>query len=339
MTQPQTSQRTFHPLAWKVFVAGLVVLTAGVIRVNLFAPKVVPVQQVVAPATQSREPGPMRIVVTLPPLMWAVKSLAPPDAQITLLSPAGAGCEGIELTPSHVVAIERADLIVRVGSGLDDEVGSVVGTKLGLREVVMSNLTTTSYSNSVDLIPDSVPHAWLVPPAMEGCVNAIHQSVSAWMDERKAESEQTWGGCSDPVLHDLLKLVLRTRRDELSVVCREVDAEFANRLAPFKGRAIITHHDAWSAVARRYGLEVAAVIQPTHDAEPSPADLADVTRITKERGIKAIFIEPQLNPAAANRIAEITGANVLTLDPLGDGDWPAMMRKNLDALVEALSTP
>lgn len=337
MTPEKSNPPAFHPLAWKIFFAGLVVLIVGVARVNFFAPSVVPVQQVSAAATQAREPGPMRIVVTLPPLMWAVKALAPPDAQITLLAPAGAGCEGIELSPSQIVEIKRADLVVSAGGGLDDEVGSVVGTKPANRRVVMSNVTTQTHSHSSDRTPDSGPHAWLLPPIMDLALNAVQQSVDAWIDERQVELEQTWVGCSDPVLPELLKAILQFRTDFSITKCREIDAEYHNRLAPFKGRSIITHHDAWSAVARRYGLEVAAVIQHTHDAEPSPSDLAETARIAKEKGIKAIFIEPQLNAAAAERIAQVTGAKLITLDPVGGEDWPAMMRKNLDALVEGLS--
>lgn len=307
MTPEKSNPPAFHPLAWKIFIAGLVVLIVGVARVNFFAPSVVPVQQVSAPAAQAREPGPMRIVVTLPPLMWAVKALAPPDAQITLLAPAGAGCEGIELSPSHVAAIERADLVI----GASEADCAFMAEHHPPRRSPGVPVFLLMANEILDIESD---HPWLDPSAMVQWIDALSRRL---MSSNLASSKVL----AEPLL----------------AACHAVDVELRDRLAPFKGRSIITHHDAWSAVARRYGLEVAAVIQHTHDAEPSPSDLAETARIAKEKGIKAIFIEPQLNAAAAERIAQVTGARLITLDPVGGEDWPAMMRKNLDALVDGLS--
>jgi ABC-type Zn uptake system ZnuABC Zn-binding protein ZnuA len=348
MTPPPTSTRLFHPLAWKFFVAGLAVLTVGVIRVNLFGPKA-PVLPVIAPATQAREPGPMRIVVTLPPLMWAVQALAPPDAQITLLTPPGAGCEGIELTPTQAAAINTTDLLVCSGSVLDQQVKQRGDQAKGARIVVLAmsetivpdlpKLPGTPHNQQL-VLHYSGPHLWLDPALMEQWIESLLAALERVFGDICGPNYSNSNATRDCVADSLLfKRHCVKQGGSLAQQSRDIDAEYRDRLAPFKGRSIVTHHDAWSAVAHRYGLEVAAVIQHTHDAEPSPADLADAARIMKAKGIKAIFIEPQLNPAAANRIAEITGAKVLTLDPLGDGDWPAMMRKNLDALVEGLSTP
>jgi ABC-type Zn uptake system ZnuABC Zn-binding protein ZnuA len=53
--------------------------------------------------------------------------------------------------------------------------------------------------------------------------------------------------------------------------------------------------------------------------------------------VGTIFVEPQYSPAAANKIRDMAGVKVATLDPLGDGDWFLMMQKNLDALVAGMS--
>jgi ABC-type Zn uptake system ZnuABC Zn-binding protein ZnuA len=61
-----------------------------------------------------------------------------------------------------------------------------------------------------------------------------------------------------------------------------------------------------------------------------------VTDAIREHGLKAIFVEPQFSSVAAERIAHSTGIRVLPIDPLGDGDWALLMRKNLDSLVSGL---
>ena len=51
------------------------------------------------------------------------------------------------------------------------------------------------------------------------------------------------------------------------------------------------------------------------------------------------FVDPPGPDEATKRIAEAAGARVMVLDPLSDGDWPALMRRNLDALVDGLTPP
>lgn len=311
----------FHPAAVVILIIGVASLLVGALRVHFIGPSA-RVQSVMA--SEGREPGPMRIVVTLPPLMWAVKALAPKDAEITLLAPAGAGCEGIELTPAHVAAIGRADVVVRSGGGVDQPVLDATGQS---RSVIRARDVTLTASGD--------GHAWLDPARMEHLIAAIGEAIDDW---ESAEEKRllSMGECADPLLFVLLKLVRNKTAEELTTICREIDKEYRERLSALRGRSVITHHDAWRAMAQRYGLDFAAVIQHSHDAEPSPSDLAEVARIAREKSIRAIFVEPQLNPAGAVRIAEVTGAKLLTLDPVGGEDWPAMMRKNLDALVEGL---
>lgn len=99
----------------------------------------------------------------------------------------------------------------------------------------------------------------------------------------------------------------------------------------------MTHHNAFGRLAARYGLRVEAVLKQGETGEPTPATIAKVTGLARAGTISAVFVEPQSNPALAKRIAAETGVKVLTLDPLGKGEWAAMMRNNLDALVEGLS--
>jgi zinc transport system substrate-binding protein len=97
----------------------------------------------------------------------------------------------------------------------------------------------------------------------------------------------------------------------------------------------VTYHNAFARPAERYGFKVAAVIRD-FDTDPGPADLAKVVDAIREQSVHTIFVEPQYSPAAANKIRDMAGVTVATLDPLGDGDWFAMMQKNLDALAAGL---
>ncbi|MBL0927505.1 MAG: zinc ABC transporter substrate-binding protein, partial [Phycisphaerales bacterium] len=124
---------------------------------------------------------------------------------------------------------------------------------------------------------------------------------------------------------------------EARKVCEAIDAEYRAALDRAARRAIVVQHNAWQRVADRYGLQIAAVIQPDHAVEPTPSDLRRAADAVRERRLTAVFADAQASPRAAEAVARASGARVLTLDAIGDGDWPGLMRRNLAALVEGLS--
>ncbi|MBL8746367.1 MAG: zinc ABC transporter substrate-binding protein [Phycisphaerae bacterium] len=317
MTIQEAKPRAFHPAAVVIFFLGITALIVGMLRVHLGG-SMGTVQPGGAPTAHAREPGPLRLVVSLPPLLWPAKGLAPANTEFTLLTPPGSGCEGVEITPAQAAAIARADLVIRAGAHLDDSLARHPARRPWQREVTMSDPAGREEQAAAPVDQ----HPWLDPILMEQFVSRLDAAIQSCIEDIDAGE----------------RAALRGSAAELQRTCRVIDAEYRDRLAAFKGMSIVTHHDAWTHLAERYGLHVAAVIQHTHDAEPSPGDLADAANVIKEGSIRAVFIEPQLNPASAQRIAETTGAKVLVLDPLGHGDWPTMMRNNLDALVEGLAT-
>lgn len=121
-----------------------------------------------------------------------------------------------------------------------------------------------------------------------------------------------------------------------------LDAEIRGTVDAFKRKKFVAFHSAWVYFARRYGLEQAAVIEPFPGRGPSPRSLAEVVRIARDIGAKAIFAEPQLNPKAAKIIAKEVGIEVLYLDPMGDprlherSGYLELMRYNTSVFRRAL---
>lgn len=334
-----------HPGSVIILVIGLAVLAVGIVRMQI-GQMTVPARSVATEAhAPRREPGPLRIVATLPPLMWVVKGLAPEGTEFTSLSPPGSGCEGIELTPMQVAAVRRADVVVRIGFGLDDAVVRAASSAAAPRQLVLSFEDILDRDSLISAAPQPGheghshsqfnPHVWLDPGFMEQLIDRC-----SWLIAEADETARSDSPSANrlPERLEFRRLGIEENAMRLSGTCRLIDAEYRRRLGDSPTRAIVTQHDAFAYLARRYGLEIAAVIQQAHGVEPSPGDIARVAGVIRERGIRAVFIEPQINPGAANRIAETTGARVLMLDPIGDGDWPTMMRRNLEALVAGLGT-
>ncbi len=113
-----------------------------------------------------------------------------------------------------------------------------------------------------------------------------------------------------------------------------------SELAPYKGRSIITFHEAFPYFAQEFGLTIAAVVEREPGSEPSAKELAETIDLIKKNGILPLFSEPQYPAVAAQTIAEETGARVYILDPAvtGPDNYDAyinIMEDNLKVLKQA----
>lgn len=119
--------------------------------------------------------------------------------------------------------------------------------------------------------------------------------------------------------------------------CDHIDAAYRLSLVSNVSDTIVCQHNAYGYLASRYGLTVAAVLNPVGSGEVSPGDVKAVMDAVRRYNVGAIFIEPQTSASVAERIASETGIRVLTLDPVGSTDWPALMEANLEVLREGLA--
>lgn len=310
-----------------------------------------------SPADRSKVPpaaekGALSVVVSIPPLVGLVKPLLPEGATIRSLMPPGRSEHGYEFTPGDLRDVVRADVVVIVGLGLEPRVEKElasrpvdgratlnIGQALGLKQADgghdhhghdhgHGHDHAHDHDHGHDHTHDEAKgwvdqHVWLDPGLVAKLIPQVRDSVAAAMKSRG-------------VLDDASRKTLDEGADRLLARVQEVDRRYTEALSPLKGRAFATHHNAFSRVAERYGLVVAATIRELEDTEPTPSEIARAVKAIRDGKLRAVFVEPQMNHAVPKRIAEAAKVRVGVLDPLGDGDWFAMMEKNLEALVAGL---
>lgn len=296
----------------------------------------------VAPQPPRAEAGvraePISIVVTIAPLKGLAEALAPAGSRVTVLMPPGRSEHGYEPTPRDLANLAKADVTVRIGLGLEPRVESFVKERprAGRIDVGMAaslGIAAEEHHEHDHSDPDHDhaahavdPHLWLDPSLVEAFVPHLAKAIG--------DSASAKGG-----LDDADRAALEERSRALVTKVREVDRAWREGLEPFKGRAIVTHHNAFPRPAARYGLRVAAVIRGLENAEPKPSQLEAVIAAIRRENVRAVFVEPQFNARLAERIAKAAGVRVARLDPLGDGDWFALMRSNLESLRANLGEP
>jgi ABC-type Zn uptake system ZnuABC Zn-binding protein ZnuA len=277
--------------------------------------------------------GPLRAVVTVAPLASLVRPFLPEGAELNILMAPGRSEHGYEFSPSDIAHLGQSHVAVYVGLGLEPQVAEF------LKNHASASRSVVVFADAVgidahdhahhDHAPGEEcnhvvdPHLWLDPGLVEKLVPAIHDAVAV-AAERRGQ------------LTDAERTRLAAARDDLLARVRAVDEEYRAALTPLKGKAIVTHHAAFPRLAERYGLTVADVIRDVSTSEPTPGQIAETVNAIRSQNVRVVFFEPQFNPRAAQRIAQAAGVRLGKLDPLGDGDWFAMMRANLQSLTTNL---
>jgi manganese/zinc/iron transport system substrate-binding protein len=122
---------------------------------------------------------------------------------------------------------------------------------------------------------------------------------------------------------------------------------------PVQKRTLVTSHDAFRYFGRAYGFDVIGIQGISTVTEASLADMARISDLIKQRGIKAVFVESSVSHATIERISKDTGAKIggeLFSDALGaPGDMLAidgrhadrgtvagMLEANMHTIVQAL---
>ncbi len=122
----------------------------------------------------------------------------------------------------------------------------------------------------------------------------------------------------------------------------QADAAMSIESVPAGNRKLVTTHDAFGRFASAFDLEIVAVVVGSPGQEPSPEDVANLTRAIEDQGVPAVFREPQID--AEGRIleqaAKDAGVRVCTLysDSLDDKvtSYIEMMRFNADEIARCL---
>ena len=119
-------------------------------------------------------------------------------------------------------------------------------------------------------------------------------------------------------------------------------ARWQAALAPRRGARLVAMHDTWPYFAARFGLAIAATVEPTPGAPPSPAALVALVDRMRATGIRVLVAEPYASAGLVRQIAERSGARTVTLVPSvgGDpaaGDYVALFDLNVTRLAEALA--
>jgi ABC-type Zn uptake system ZnuABC Zn-binding protein ZnuA len=291
-----------------------------------------------AGATPAPSGGTIRVVATTAVLADLARSAGGDLVTTQSLVPAGADPHTFSPRPSSLRAVADADVIVMNGLGLDDWVRplveaakkpSAILVELGPSQDGVTYLAGSPEGGSSTIataVPGGTvnPHLWLDAAYAEKYVARIAEALAA---VRPADAA-----------------AIAATSTAYQATLRELDASIRARIAaiPEGSRRIVSFHDAFPYYAAAYGLHVAGVVVRAPGQEPNAGDVAALIDAIKASGTRAILAEAQFNPRIADRIAEETGATIVsdlytdTLGPAPADSYVGIMTWDTDRIAGAL---
>ena len=288
----------------------------------------------------------LEILCTVLPVYVLAQNVAEGASGVALrllLSPQMGCPHDYALTPTDAAMLEKADVIVMNGLGLESFLKDIPAlARPGLRII--------DASSAVDSIASFEDRA-LIYPALISDEEHAHRhdhaldsaNPHAWVSPFQAEKMALYLGVelgridtANAALYFSNAQRYAARLDSLGQALRQVVMQASNR-------GIVTYHNAFDYFARDLGLSILGVIESDPAEEPSARALSDLANRIKAAGAAGIFSEPQYSQTLPKMLSAETGVPLYMLDPAASGDADAgsylrIMRQNLRTLDKALKT-
>ncbi len=260
----------------------------------------------------STRTDPSLAVASFFPLAATLRALDP-ALEVVDLTPPGAEPHDREVTTPEMDQILDARLVVVMGAGFQPAIERAARTRAGAVLEMMDRLGA-----------GSDPHVWLDPQLMRRVVTILAAGAS------RARRDHRSG--------------IRARARRLDAQLVGLDREYRRGLSRCRRRTIVTAHESFGRLARRYQLRPVPIVGISPDQEPDPRRLGELIDVVRRQRVTTVFTESQVSPRVARSLARAAGVRTAVLDPIESpvdartfDDYLRAMRRNLAALRRALA--
>ncbi len=277
----------------------------------------------------------IRVVATIPDLKALTEAVGGDLVDVEVLARGTQNAHEIEVRPSLMLKIRRADVLVQ--NGLDLEIwadvavqgsnnAKIIRGSVGWidasRGISLLEVPTIRVDRSMgDVHPLGNPHYTLDPGLAPAITQNILDGLSRVAPEHRAAFERN-------------RQAFLTRLDQAI-------AGWLRTMEPFRGRKVVVYHPQWIYFLTRFGLEEVGWVEDRPGIPPSPGHLVRLVQQMKNENVKVLIYAAWNDQKLAARIAEEANAKALLLAPMVGGvkaadNYFSLFDYNISTLAQAL---
>ncbi|WP_339176972.1 metal ABC transporter substrate-binding protein [Paenibacillus sp. FSL H8-0317] len=293
------------------------------------------------------------VQVSFYPMYEFTKNVAGDLADVHTLVPAGLEPHDWEPTPQDIASIEKADVLVYNGAGMESWIDQVTGS------LSNTSLIQVEASKGINLLEggehdhhhedsEATEHEHDHDHANEATTeehdhdhdHADEVTTEEHVNDHDAEAEaghdHDHGGLDPHVWLSPALAVKEVRNIEAGLAqaapehaeqfkqnadayvaqLESLDQDFKAAVTESKRKDFITQHAAFGYLAQEYGLQQVPIAGLSPEQEPSAAQMASVIDFAKEHQVKTIFFETLVSSKVSETIASEVGAKTAVLNPI-----------------------
>ena len=277
----------------------------------------------------------LRVVATIPDLKALTEAVGGDLLEADSLSRGSINAHEIEIRPSMMLKLRRADIVVENGLELDRWIDvavqgsnneNIVRGGAGVidvsRGIPVLEVPTVRVDRSMgDVHPLGNPHYSLDP----GLAPIITQNILEGLSRAAPEHRATFE---------------RNRQAFLAQLESRM-AEWTKLMEPVKGSKVVVYHPQWIYFLTRFGLIESGWVEERPGIPPSPGHLVRLVRTMKDDKIKVLIYAPWNDQKLAEKIAEEAGAKPVLLAQMvggvkGADSYIGALEYNIKTLSQAL---
>jgi ABC-type Zn uptake system ZnuABC Zn-binding protein ZnuA len=276
----------------------------------------------------------VRVVTSLPDLKALTEAVGGDLVEADSLARGTQNPHDIEVRPSLMLKLRRADLFVRNGAGGDPWV----------EPLLVGGQNARIFAGNPGYVDASVGVPLLAPTGpVDRSRGDVHPEGNPHYTLDPANAPRITANILDGLkrVAPAHAATFERRRQEFLRQLETALARWQKTLEPVRGARVVTYHETFDYFLRRFGLELAGAIEDRPGIPPSPGHLAALIRTVKEQGVKAVVAEPFADMKTVELIARDGGARVLALPSSVGGvrgvdSYLGLFEHNVAALAGAL---
>ena len=257
----------------------------------------------------------IKVVTTLTDLADFAREVGGDLVEVHSLATGVEDTHGVPMKPSFVPIMNRADLLILVGFDCEHaflpalleasknpriQIGrpGYVDASIG---IVPKDVPKSTDHYQGDVHPYGNPHYMLDPVLAKTAIGNIYNALVEFAPQDKAEFTRN----RDAYLAKLDARIAVWKKEGL----------------PLKGVKFVSYHEHWPYFAEHFGMDYFGTIELKPGIDPTPRHIEELIASMKAQHVPVVVREPQFPEKVPRRIAEQTGATMITL-PIMPGGVP-----------------
>lgn len=287
-----------------------------------------PLVAVLLAALPAAAAGAVTVVASTNDLASIAASVGGERVEVAAIARPSADVHRVELLPSYMVRVSRAQLYLKIGLDLDrwaDRVidGSrnarlrVVDCSAGVR--ILEKPTGRVDASMGDVHPGGNPHYWLDPRNGAVVAGTVAEAL-AELDPAHAEE-------------------YRARAQAFGRDAEAVRERGRQAAAALPAKTLLTYHRSWTYFGDAFGLEIAGTVEPVPGIPPTAKHLAGLVKLVRERRVPVLLQEPYFSAEAGKFLAREAGVRVVVRSASCDRPEAGSYLAHFEAVLRELAGP